>query len=88
MRLLCLLLLGAVAGCAADPPAAEGDATEVSGNQPVCLEARARVAAHCKDAELPSFEDDCAEVDRCRAGCIYDHPCSATKQAECIAAKC
>lgn len=89
MRLIASALFAAiVAGCAADPVEAEGPQTETSGNQPICLEARARVSAQCKGAPLPSFDDACADEDRCRAGCIYDHPCKASEQEKCFAEKC
>ncbi|MBS2019596.1 MAG: hypothetical protein JST00_42435 [Deltaproteobacteria bacterium] len=78
------LALGLVA-CAAEP---EPEPTqEVSGNQPICVEAIARVSALCKGVKPPSFETACAGKDHCRAGCIYDHPCDAAAQSACIDAK-
>lgn len=72
-------------GCAAEE---EPEATQdVSGNQPICVEAIARVTAVCKGATPPSFESACSGRDQCRAGCIYDHPCDASAQASCVQAK-
>jgi hypothetical protein len=89
MRLLSSMFLAVLlAGCAADPQEDDGTSTDTSGNQPICLEARARVAAQCKGAPLPSFEKACVAQDRCRAGCVYDHPCSTSDQDECVAEKC
>lgn len=76
-----------IGGCA-EPDDDEDPRTDVSGNQPICMEARARVAAQCKGAVLPSFADACDGRDRCRAGCIYDHPCDGTAQEKCVADGC
>lgn len=73
----------AAVGCAAEP---EPDPTQdVSGNQPICVEAQARVSALCKGAQAPSFESTCSGRDHCRAGCVYDHPCDASAQTKCAA---
>lgn len=72
-------------GCAAEE---EPEPTQdVSGNQPICVEAIARVTAVCKGAAPPSFESACSGKDHCRAGCIYDHPCDASAQASCVQSK-
>lgn len=80
-----LALAFTIVGCAAEP---EPDPTQdVSGNQPICVEAVARVTALCKGAQAPSFESTCSGKEHCRAGCVYDHPCDASAQSACVAKK-
>jgi len=84
-----LVLVAAVClgGCG-DAEADADPTTDVSGNQPICMEARARVSAQCKGASLPSFADACEGRDQCRAGCVYDHPCDGKAQEKCFADRC
>lgn len=82
-----LLLLLAGTGCG-EEEASDDPSTDVSGNQPICAEAKARVSAQCKGVAAPSFEAACEARDQCRAGCVYDHPCHAAAQDACIAERC
>jgi hypothetical protein len=82
-----LALFLAVTGCGDENEDADPQ-TEVSGNQPICEEARARVSAQCRGKAVPTFESACASHDKCRAGCVYDNPCDASAQSACFDARC
>lgn len=76
------------AACSSEENEGADPETDVSGNQPICEEARARVSAQCRGKAVPTFESACASHDKCRAGCIYDNPCDASAQASCFDARC